>query len=99
VRARLDRLVEIFKAFIESPEHYVVEAHAGGGVHVGRVQREGALMLRDRFQIARLEPKDVALQVVRESEIGIEGERLGHQFVCLAALTRCLRQSNPENNR
>ena len=81
VRARPNRLVEIFKAFVEFPEAYVVEAQARGGVHVGRVQGERALVLRDGFLGAPLEPKDVALQVVSPSPIWIEGERLGLQFV------------------
>src|SRR5208337_3950183 len=81
VRALPNRLVEIFKAFIEFPEAHVVEAQAGGGLHVGRVEGERALVLRDGFLVARLEPKDVALQDVRPSPIRIEGERLGHQFV------------------
>ena len=61
--------------------HYVVEAQVGGGVHVGRVQGERALVLGDGFRVARLEPKDVALQVVSPSPIRIEGERLRLQFV------------------
>ena len=49
VRARPNRLVKIFKAFVEMPEKYVVPAQVGGGVHVGRVQGERALVLGDRF--------------------------------------------------
>ena len=49
VRARQNRLVEIFEAFVEFPEAYVVEAQVGGGVHVGRVEGERALVLGDGF--------------------------------------------------
>ena len=70
VRTRPNRVVKIFKAFVETPEKYVVSARFGGvdvGTGPGRV--------------ARPEPKDGALQGVIHSPIWIEGERLGHQFV------------------
>ena len=76
VRTLPNRIVEIFKAFVEFPEAHVVEAQARGGLHVGRVEGERALMLRDGFRVARLEPKDIALQDVRPSPIWIEDERL-----------------------
>ena len=61
--------------------HSVVEAQVAGCAHVGRVQGEGALVLGDRFRVARLEPKDGAPNLVRPSQIRIEGERLQLQFV------------------
>ena len=83
MRALPNRLVEIFLAFVEFPEACVVPAQVSGGVGVGRVERERALMLRDGFTrtAARLEPKDAALQVVGLGPVWVEGERLGRQFV------------------
>jgi hypothetical protein len=52
----------------------------GGGLHVGRVQRERALVFRLGFLGAPLEPKDKALDVVGPSPIWIE-ERLRLQFI------------------
>ena len=59
----------------------MVPAEAGGGVHFARVKGERALVLGDGFLVARLEPKDVALQLVIPTPIWIEGARLGHQFI------------------
>ena len=63
------------------PEVCVVEAQFAGGDHVGRVQGERALLLRDGFLRAPLDPKDAALLLVSSGPIGIEGERLRLQFV------------------
>ena len=82
MRARPNRLVEIFNAFVEFPEAFVVKAKIAGGNHVGRVQGERALVLRDGFLGAPLGPKDVALDIVRPSVVWIEGERLRLQLVC-----------------
>src|SRR5574337_2091112 len=54
VRALPNRLVEIFLAFVEFPETRVVPAKVSGGVRVGRVQGERALVLGDGFREARL---------------------------------------------
>ncbi len=57
VRARPNRLVERFKAFLELPEEYVGGAQAAGGRRNGRVQGECALVLRDGLLGAPLELK------------------------------------------
>ena len=81
VRARPNRLVEIFKAFVEFPVARVVPTEGEGGVHVGRVEGERKFVFRDGFRVARLQSEDVALKLVRPSQIWLDGERLGHQFV------------------
>ena len=54
VRALPNRLVEIFKAFLEFPEAHVIKAQAGGGLHVGGLNGERALVLRDGFLVAHV---------------------------------------------
>ncbi len=81
MRARPNCLVEIFNAFFEFPEAFVVEAKPGDGRHVGRVQGERTLVLGNGVLGAPLGQKDAALHLVRPSPIWIEGERLRLQFV------------------
>ena len=76
-RARPNRLVESFNAFVESPERQVVDAQAAIGIGAGRVQRERALEFGDGFLGASLVLKDPALRTVSPGETWIKGERLG----------------------
>lgn len=74
-------LVVVCNALFELAEMHDCSCQEDFGVDHGRLQRERAFPLLDRFIVARVDHVYVALNDVSEGVIWIEGERFRHQVV------------------